>query len=201
MTPRSYTMSARADAADATRDRILDATIALALDRQALDFSLEQVAERSERSVQTILRRFGSRDGLLEVAIERGSAQVAADRRPPAPGDIPGALALLVERYERWGQFMLRLLAYEGGRDDADQDAATVTATGRLLHRRWVTEVFEPHGAELTDLLVVATDLYTWKLLRLDRGLSPHQTRQRIAALTDAVLSAYAPHSTETAAR
>ena len=185
MTPRPYTMTVRATAADATRDRILDATIAIALETQRLDFSLDQVADRADRSVQTILRRFGSRDGLVEEAVARGSARVAAERRPAEPGDIPAALQLLVEHYEQWGRFMLRLLS----RDD-DQDARGITAGGQLLHRDWVTEVFTPDSAELTDLLVVATDLYTWKLLRLDRGLEQREVLERISALTDAVLAA-----------
>jgi len=184
MSPRSYTMSARAAAAAETRDRLLDATIAIALETQRLDFSLDQVAERAGRSVQTILRRFGSRDGLVQQAVERGSARVAAERRPAERGDIPGALSLLMEHYEQWGAFMLRLLAQED-----DPDAGGITAGGRLLHREWVTEVFSPGSVELTDLLVVATDLSTWKLLRLDRGLSPAEVLSRVTALTDAVLA------------
>jgi AcrR family transcriptional regulator len=184
MPHRPYTMTARAEAADATRDRILDSTIAIALETQRLDFSLEQVAQRSGRSVQTILRRFGSRDGLIEEAVERGTARVAAERRPARPGDISGALELLVGHYEEWGRFMLRLQS----RDD-DQDARGVTAGGRLLHRDWVAEVFSPDSDELTDLLVVATDLFTWKLLRLDRGLDRLTVLDRITALTDAVLA------------
>ena len=184
MTPRSYTMTARAATADQTRDRILDATIAIALETQRLDFSLEQVAERSDRSVQTILRRFGSRDRLLQQAIERGTARVAAERRPAEPGDIRGAMRLLVDHYEQWGAFMLRLLSRE-----SDPDAGGITAGGQLLHREWVTEVFLPESAELTDLLVVATDLSTWKLLRLDRGLEPAEVLSRMTVLTDAVLA------------
>ncbi|MES1169265.1 MAG: TetR/AcrR family transcriptional regulator [Leifsonia sp.] len=184
MPPRRYTMSARATAAAETRDRILDATIAIALETQRLDFSLEQVAERADRSVQTILRRFGSRDGLVQQAVERGSARVAAERRPAEPGDISRALSLLMEHYEQWGAFMLRLLAQEH-----DPDAGGITAGGRLLHRDWVIEVFSPGSLELTDLLVVATDLSTWKLLRLDRGLEPAEVLSRITALTDAVLA------------
>ena len=137
MSPRSYTMTARAQAAAETHDRILDAAIAIALETQRLDFPLEEVASRADRTVQTILRRFGSRDGMIQQAVERGSARVAAERRPAEPGDIAGALRLLVDHYEQWGAFMLRLLAQEG-----DPDAGGITAGGRLLHRDWVTEVF-----------------------------------------------------------
>ncbi len=43
------------------------------------------------------------------------------------------------------------------------------------MHRDWVETIFalrsSPGGEDLVDLLVVATDVYTWKLLRRDRGL------------------------------
>jgi hypothetical protein len=42
---------------------------------------------------------------------------------------------------------------------------------------------------ELVDLLVVATDVYAWKLLRRDRGLSRHDCENRIAGLVRAVLA------------
>jgi hypothetical protein len=42
---------------------------------------------------------------------------------------------------------------------------------------------------EAIDLLVVATDVYTWKLLRHDRGLSRSATQERMRALVDAVLA------------
>ena len=77
--------------------------------------------------------------------------------------------------------------------------AATVTATGRALHRRWVETCFGPllprgpARAATVDLLVVATDVYTWKLLRRDRGLSAQSTRTRMETLARAVLAATAP--------
>jgi hypothetical protein len=57
-----------------------------------------------------------------------------------------------------------------------------------------VQEVFAPYVAgaddpeELTDLLVVATDVYTWKLLRRDRGLGRDRTERRMRHLVDRIL-------------
>ena len=49
---------------------------------------------------------------------------------------------------------------------------------------------------ELVDLLVVATDVYAWKLLRRDRGLSRQDTENRISSLVRAVLAYHlAPRS------
>ena len=74
-----------------------------------------------------------------------------------------------------------------------------VTADGRRMHRAWVEEVFAPYvaraedPAELVDLLVVATDVYTWKLLRRDRGLARDLTENRMHTLVRALLGADGP--------
>ena len=50
-----------------------------------------------------------------------------------------------------------------------------LTDAARPMHRAWVARAFAPvdrADEALIDLLVVATDVYTWKLLRRDRGLS-----------------------------
>jgi AcrR family transcriptional regulator len=196
MAARAYTSSAREDAAQSTRVHILDAAIALAYETGRVDVPLDRVAERAGRSVQTILRHFGSRDGMIEAAVQRGIAEAVDERRPP-PDDVPGALRLLVEHYERRGAFMLRLLAL-----GAEGDAESATQPGRLLHRAWVEEVFADEiaasrdAAALTDTLVVATDLYTWKLLRLDRGLPAATVCSRMATMVSA-LTRHAAEETE----
>lgn len=184
---RAYTLGARADAAARTRESILDATIALAYELERVDFPLEQIAARAERSVQTLLRHFTSRDGLIAAAVERGIAQVVEERRPT--GDIVGSLRVLVAHYERRGRFVLSLLAMTG-----DSGADDITSPGRRLHRAWVEEVFgdaiarASDAAELTDLLVVATDVSAWKLLRLDRDLSAATVERRMMAMADALI-------------
>ena len=41
----------------------------------------------------------------------------------------------------------------------------------------------------LVDVLVVATDVYAWKLLRLDRGLSVDDVADRMLLMTEALLA------------
>jgi hypothetical protein len=70
---------------------------------------------------------------------------------------------------------------------------------GRAMHREWAVAVFGPQllagrpADEALDLLVVATDVYTWKLLRRDRGLDRDAAERRVDALVRAVLSDPAP--------
>ena len=183
-------MRARAEAKAATRLRILRAVLGLSEEKMTIEITLDEVASRAGTSVQTVLRHFGSRDNLLDEAVRLASADVEEERRAPL-GDVAGALAVIVAHYERRGDFVLRLLGQEH-----DPRIAAVVAPGKLLHRRWVEDVFRPQldtagtdRDELVDLLVVATDVYAWKLLRRDRGLDTATTQARMQALVTAILA------------
>lgn len=186
---RLYQMGARAEAMAGTRRRILRAVRDLASETLNLTPTLEMVAARAGVSVQTVLRHFGDRDSLLDAALDAAIAETVVEREAPA-GDVAAAVRIIVDHYELQGDFVVQLLGHE----QDDSRYSRVTEPGRALHRKWVTDVFAPQLAgrddaeALTDLLVVATDVFTWKLLRRDRGLSRPETESRIRRLVDAVL-------------
>jgi AcrR family transcriptional regulator len=189
---RGYTMTTRAEAVEATRVAILDALVDLSQRRVFRDIGLEDVASGAGVSVQTVLRHFGSRSGVFEAASAHAQQSVVDERRVAEPGDVDEALTLLTAHYELRGDAVLLLLAQERTEDLA----ARIVADGRALHRRWVEESFAPllpgpggPRDEAVDLLVVATDVYTWKLLRRDRGLGRTRVQQRMVHLVRAVLT------------
>jgi AcrR family transcriptional regulator len=185
-TTRKYTMGARAQAVDATRRRIMDALIALAGERPFAEVTLDAIAERAGVSVQTVLRQFGSRDGLFAEAMDAAMVDAEDERRTP-PGDVAAAVRIVVDHYERRGRTALLMLAQEG----YDDVARKATDRGKAMHRDWVRDAFAPATDDeaLLDLLVVASDVYTWKLLRIDRGHSRTVTERRMHQLVDAVLA------------
>lgn len=189
-TTRQYQMGARAAAVAQTRRRILDAALALSTTRRIAAIPLEDIASQAGVSVQTVLRQFGNRAGVLEAAADHARATVRDERRTPV-GDVEGAVRVLVEHYERRGRATLLLLAQE----EEDPMVAAITRDGKRLHRDWVGEVFATYTADdpVIDLLVVATDVYAWKLLRLDRGLSRAVTEQRMKDLVAAILATVHP--------
>jgi AcrR family transcriptional regulator len=71
MKARPYRMVARAEAAAATAERILDAAIEVFWETPGEQFSLDEVARRAGVTVQTVIRRFGGRGGLFAAAAER----------------------------------------------------------------------------------------------------------------------------------
>jgi AcrR family transcriptional regulator len=187
-TTRTYSMTARARSTEQTRQRILAATIDLHLQRPAASIGLDDIAARAEVSVQTILRHFGSREGLVEAATVQAQQAVRDERRTPV-GEVATAVEVLMSHYEARGDSVLVLLAQE----NTEEFARGVTSGGKALHRAWVAETFAPyltadHDESLLDLLVVATDVYTWKLLRRDRSLSRAATTARITRLVTALL-------------
>jgi AcrR family transcriptional regulator len=189
---RRYMMRARADATTETRRRILRAVFDLAMEKVSFEIVLDDVASRAGVSVQTILRHFGSREGLFDSAESFAIEQVEEERAAPA-GDVDTALRTVFDHYERRGDVVLRFL----GQEHWDDRARRVNDRGRQEHRRWVEAVFAPQLAglsageaeALTDVLVVATDVYTWKLLRRDRALSREQAESRVRLMIDALLT------------
>jgi AcrR family transcriptional regulator len=188
---RPYRMRARAEAAAEMGRRILEATIELHTERFFDQVSLEDIAERSGVSVQTVIRRFGSKARLIEAAAEEGNRQVVPQRGQAPAGDIEGAVKNLMDHYEEWGDTALRLLAQE----ERVPAFRSLTDAGRAFHYQWVERVFAPflakrtgevHQRLLAELIAVC-DVYFWKLLRRDLGLSREQTelaiRETILAL------------------
>ncbi|GFG82578.1 TetR/AcrR family transcriptional regulator [Mycobacterium paragordonae] len=189
---RRYQMYARADAVQATRDAIVEATMAAVMAQCTLDITLGVVAERSGVTVKTVLRHFGNRENLIEAAWARMREDALAERSAP-PDDPAQALVALIAHYELRGDMILGLLAEE----HSDPRAQLMCADGRSLHRSWVAQTFAARlpvhaGARdsLIDALVVATDVYCWKLLRRDRGLTFDDVHRRIRFMTDAMLDA-----------
>ncbi len=76
-------MTARAQAVEATRTSILDALVELAMTRLFTEIGLDDVAARAGVSVQTVLRHFGTRDGLFDAAMSHAMVSVARSARPP----------------------------------------------------------------------------------------------------------------------
>src|SRR3569623_2055234 len=112
-TTRTYTQTNRAAAAEETARRITRAAFELQAERLTAEISLDDIAARAEVSVQTILRRFGTKADLFRASLVWAIDQSAVERRAPA-GDVPAAVRILVDHYEKHGDFALLMLAQEG---------------------------------------------------------------------------------------
>lgn len=154
-------------------------------------FSLEEVARRAGTTVQTILRHFGTKAGLLEAASARGLARVREGRDEIPCGDIAAATEYLGRHYEQDGPLVLRFLAVEG----QAPEVAAITQRGRQMHWAWVERVFAPFldgmdpGQRRRRLatVVAITDLLMWKVLCLEQGLTRREYVDTVRELLEAV--------------
>jgi len=171
---RPYRMQARAEAAEETAISILRAATTAFGSTMFADVTLREIAVAAGVSVQTVIRRFGSKEGLFDAVVDRERTRIAARREVPDEADLHRRIEILVDHYEEDGDVVLHLLSEE----DRSPEVALVVAEGRGTHRTWVENhlpeiLASARGAErrqLVDAAVAATDLLTWKLLRRDLG-------------------------------
>lgn len=190
---RSYCQTARAQSAAATGIRIVEAFLKRLGEQWYDEITLDHVAEDAGVTVQTIVRRFGGKAGLLADAI-REMVRRAGESRATPPGDLERLVRNLVDDYERTGDTIIRLLALEGRHAVLHEQLSY----GRDRHRDWIAKAFagdlEQRQARsrqaVLDALVIATDVYSWKLLRRDMGRSVVATRNAIIGMIRSTLAA-----------
>ncbi|HLW55280.1 MAG TPA: hypothetical protein VKW06_20800 [Candidatus Angelobacter sp.] len=185
---RAYQQAARAEQTAANGQSIVDAAIELVYSvRRLEEITLEAIAGQSGLTVRTILRRFGSREGILEAAFVQLGRKMQVDRPNTPPGDIEAALGALLQHYELDGDLNIKALAQE-----ADMPLLhMMMERGRKGHRAWLHEVFAPYIAHLSGAarerriteFYAATDVYLWKLFRRDLRLGKEQTAEAFRRL------------------
>ncbi len=130
----------------------------------------------------------------LSLYAEKWLDQIAIQQRQDPPvGDIPRAIAGLMDHYEDMAPTGLRTLALEGRYPELD----ALLVEGRQKHQEWVERVFSPYlnrapkkdRQRLKVELASLCDTYMWKLLRMDGGLSPEQAELSFNEMLTALLA------------
>lgn len=185
-------MGARAAAAEQTEERIVTAALALYQELWLDEITVEKVASRAGVSTKTVLRRYGSRDGLLGAVAATVADAVAEQRFEVRVGDVDDAVRNLMAHYERRGRLALRDVTQA----ERSPWIASLVQAARAEHHRWVATVFRPqlapHERRPRDLLraqlITVTDVATWNVLRNDLGLSRAQTQRAIHGLVTSLV-------------
>jgi AcrR family transcriptional regulator len=112
LAPRKYTMDKRKAAVEETRQRILEATLALHSEKGIFGTSWQDIAHRADVSVGTVYKHFPSLDELVPACGELAYAII----RPPSLEDAPQIFAEANSLEERLGRLIEELYAfYERG--------------------------------------------------------------------------------------
>jgi AcrR family transcriptional regulator len=190
--PRRYRQTARARSVEETRERILRSSREQFFDRYFEAVTLASIAEQAGVTVQTVLRQFGSKQGLLAALIDDIQAQVGGAHGRDEVGQAHPALDSVLARYEAMGDGIVRILSQE----DRVEPFAELARRGREDHRRWIETIFEPllpapgqpeRERRVLQLLLLF-DVYGWKLLRRDHGADFETTRAALAELLEILL-------------
>jgi len=179
---RPYKQTARAAAQERTRAALLDAAEAAFFGGPGWEqVPLEAIAADAGVTKQTLLRHFGSKDGLLEQTHQRAYERVREQRDAAPVGDVEGAVDNLLEHYAEHGLRALVLGAHDPG-----GPMGAVLARARELHYDWVRRAFAPwldatrDDAQRDRLhagLVVLCDVHAWAILARDLALPAPEVR------------------------
>ena len=190
MSPRKYDMTKRAEALEATRKRIVNATVAAHRELGIQATSWDEIASRAEVGVGTVYRHFRS----LEERLPACGALVTETLALPAEDEIPGLFDGAQSLQERVHRIVTRIFgAYERGAPFIEnirrerQDLPDLEPwhqwsenTLDVLSREALRPI-NPDKQAL-DLTHALTDLYTWKAFN-QRGLSQHETIETVTRL------------------
>lgn len=157
-------------------------------DEGRFELPLDEVAERAGCSERTLLRHFGSKEGLMVAAIA-AAEQAVMESRAARPGDVAGAIRRLVSHYEEAGDQVLGWLSLA----DRYPLVRQATESGMRMHEAWVEAVFKPDLEPLDRsarrlrkaVLASVTDVYLWELLRRRQGLGRRATEAAMLELVE----------------
>lgn len=194
---RAYVQRDRARAAAANTERILQAALDLFAEQPFEKITLAQVAERAGVGMQTVIRRVGTKDGLVRAVNEWVQPQIGAARGDPVSADPDAVAAAIARQYERWGALIDRTVRQE----DVSPALAEGADGGRRAHRAWIDAAFADVLAglpaakrrRLRAQLVAVCGVELWHVLRRDEGLSAGAAR---AAVADLIAACLATHTT-----
>jgi AcrR family transcriptional regulator len=177
---RTYVKVARAESEERTRSALLAAADEAFLSGPWDLASLESIAQAAGVTKQTLLRHFGSKDGLLEQTLRRGITGVQTQRLSAPTDDIPGAVDNLLDHYEERGGRAMRSTNL-----DVDGPLAELAVMARQFHYDWVDHAFDRWltavpGAErgrIRAALIAICDVQSWWILTHDLGLARAEVR------------------------
>ena len=200
---RPYRQQLRAETAEETRQRILDALYGLLRDRPAEPVSVEEIAHRARVSRSTIYLAFGSRSGLFDALTERlllgpGNERIEeAVRHPDSRETLRGGLEGGVRMYAAHHD-VLRVL-YAAGKLDPDGAGRAIARSERRRYESmgWVADRLHEQKQLRSDLSPERAAHVIWLLASFDaydllaaRGLEPEEVTRILTDTAEGALLA-----------
>lgn len=201
MGKRSYQQHKRAQQADRTRQRILEAARAVLMEAPFVAIHLETVAARAGVARSTIYTLFGSRLGLFEALAQDfrerggfGTIQAAfslPDARDIQRHSLEAAVQLYVKEGRLWRALELQALI--------DPDAATLTSRedrDRIGGMHYLAQLLHQQGylragvsvTEVGQVLAMLSDFVVYDRLTMTMESTPDQLLEHLLLVTQCFL-------------
>jgi len=178
---RGYSSELRAQQADATRTRILDATVRV-MARGLASVSMPEVAREAGVSVPTVYRHFGSKEDLLAAIYPHVARRVGLDKVPDPVtfDDLRDGIRTVFEKVDSYSDLERAAVASPG----ADV-TRRLTMPQRLKRLSAFADSVQPRLARtdrerITRLLVVLTASSSLRMWRDHLGVSVEQAADDI---------------------
>jgi AcrR family transcriptional regulator len=190
---RPYVKVARAAAEQRTRVALLDAAQEAFFTGRWEQTALDSIAAEAGVTKQTLLRHFGSKDGLLEQTFQRAFERVRDQRMRAPAADIEGAVENLLDHYHAVGDASLKISAMQG--DGAIED---IGRRARQLHYDWIDHAFggwltrlpAPERKRVRAALITLCDVRPWSILVHELHLEPTEVRATLVLTVRRLLQA-----------
>ncbi len=189
-----YKQVARAEARQRTRTALLNVAMEEFTRGRWEKMSLQELASRAQVTTQTLLRHFGSKDGLLTHAMASTTAEMYTPCWSTAPGDVEGAVKNLLDHYEEWGERSLRVGTWL---ESGAPVLASISRMARQMRHEWVEDAFAPqlerrYGDEhvrCRAALITLCDVHTWWLLSHDLEFERAAVRATLTTAIECLLA------------
>ena len=178
--PRAYDNSLRAEQASATRERIVDASIAV-LAKGPDELSVPAVGAEAGVSVPTVYRHFASKKALVDAVYERYADEIGVRWPDGAPRNVDDLVARVPGVFARHARVPSTLRAVMSGpagvRARRDNMADRLAGVDRVIGSLDLEDV---DRERLRDLLVVLTSSAVLGAFRDYTGASPEVAADRV---------------------
>lgn len=185
--PSDAPPSLRAEHAERTRARLLDAGVAL-LERGAADLTLRAVAQEAGISERTLYRYFETREQFAEAMVPRLRERSSVPL-PESIDALPTYARELFETFERNRGLIEGMVSSAGARDDLRRSRARNLAGMRALIDAGYPDAGARERAAATSALRVLLSGSGWVYLRSSCGLESEQVIEHALWTIDVVLA------------
>ncbi len=182
-----------------TRSRIVQAALSLFEEKWIDEITLNEIAERAEVTLQTVIRHFGGREGILEAISLPAMGEFISGKQGgdvlPTVYEVDEVVPTIGRIYEqeRNGRLMKQEERYPALKRLAE--------AGRRLHEEWIRRCFavQLEGLDVAPRervvrkLLHLTDFYSWHLYRNVYGLDREETERTLTEMVRLVLDAPRP--------